>query len=277
MSVRADVEFLTIELSDPTYEVEGLRHATVGSPALHRRGDVSLFVPPEAVDMTDIPVFILMHGVYGSHWAWAMKAGAHRIAARMISDGRLQPCVLAMPSDGLWGQGSGYIPHADHDPERWILDEVPAIAALACNAITAKSPVCIIGLSMGGFGAMHLGGKFPDRFRAIAAHSSCTNIAQLAEFTTDDRTGCSTAATDIDAFAALQSAGSALPSLAIDCGTEDPLLDYNRILHAELTKAGIAHHYAEYPGGHEWSYWTARLPETFRFFEACCAAPARKR
>ncbi len=273
MSVRTDVNFVTVELSDAAYEVEGLRHVTVGSPALHRRGDVTLFVPPEVFGMTDIPVFILMHGVYGSHWAWTMKAGAHRIAARMISDGCLQPCVLAMPSDGLWGQGSGYIPHTDHDPERWILDEVPAIAALACAAVTAQSPVCISGLSMGGFGAMHLGGKYPDRFRAIAAHSSCTNIAQLAEFSVDDRSGCSTAAIDTDAIVALQSAGNVLPPLRIDCGTEDPLLDYNRILHAELTKTGVEHHYAEYPGGHEWSYWAARLPDTFSFFDRCCTAP----
>ncbi len=276
MNVGTDISFLTVELSGPAYEVEGLRHATVGSPALHRRGDVTLFVPHEAVGMRDIPVFIMLHGVYGSHWAWAMKAGAHRIAAQMIADGRLEPCVLAMPSDGLWGQGSGYIPHSDHDPERWILDEVPAVAALACNAVTAKSPICISGLSMGGFGAMHLGGKYPDRFRAIAAHSSCTNIAQLAEFTADDRTGCSTATIDTDAVAALQSAASALPPLRIDCGTEDPLLARNRTLHAELTKAGIAHHYAEYPGGHEWCYWTARLPETFSFFGTCCTAPAWK-
>jgi putative tributyrin esterase len=266
MSVRTDIDFATVELSDPAYEVEGLRHATVGSPALHRRGDVTLFVPSEAAGMTDIPVFILMHGVYGSHWAWAMKAGAHRIAARMIADRSLQPCVLAMPSDGLWGQGSGYIPHDDHDPERWILDDVPAIAALACSAVTANSPVCISGLSMGGYGAMHLGGKYPERYQAIAAHSSCTNIAQLAEFTADDFSQCSTAAIDTDAFAALHSAGGALPPLRIDCGTDDQLLNHNRILHAALADAGIAHHYEEHPGGHEWSYWAARLPATLAFF-----------
>jgi putative tributyrin esterase len=266
MSIRSDITFATTELSDPAFEVEGLRHATVTSAALGRRGDVTLFVPPEAKGLSNIPVFVMLHGVYGSHWAWAMKAGAHRIAARMIAEGRIAPCVLAMPSDGLWGQGSGYIPHADHDPERWILDEVPAIAALACDAVGEGSPVCISGLSMGGMGAMHLGGKYPDRYRAIAAHSSCTHIAQLSEFTPDDRSACSTAEIDTDVFTALKSAGSILPPLRIDCGTEDPLLTYNRTLHAKLEEAGIAHSYTEYPGGHEWPYWEARLEETFLFF-----------
>jgi putative tributyrin esterase len=271
MSVRTDITFATVELSDPAFEMEGLSHATVASAALGRRGDVTFFVPKEAKGLSNIPVYIMLHGVYGSHWAWAMKAGAHRIAAKMIAEGQIAPCILAMPSDGLWGQGSGYIPHTDHDPERWILDEVPAIAALACPAVGAGSPVCISGLSMGGFGAMHLGGKYPDRFKAIAAHSSCTNTAQLSEFTPDDRSGCSQDDIDADVFTALQSAGPKLPPLQIDCGTEDPLLDHNRALTAALTTAEIAHSYNEYPGGHEWPYWEARLPETFRFFHQASA------
>ncbi len=271
MSVRSDISFPIVEISDPAFETEGLRHVTVSSPALGRRGDVTLYVPEQAKDVTDIPVYILLHGVYGSHWAWAMKAGAHRIAAQMIAEHSIAPCVIAMPSDGLWGQGSGYIRHTDHDPERWILDEVPAIAALACPAVGTGSPVCLSGLSMGGFGAMHLGGKYPDRYKAIAAHSSVTHARQLDEFTPDDRSGCSTADIDIDAFTALHAAGPALPPLRIDCGTQDPLLAYNRTLHTALNNAGIAHHYEEHPGGHEWPYWEARLPATLGFFDRACA------
>jgi putative tributyrin esterase len=270
MSVREDIRFPIVEISDPAFESEGLRHITVSSLALARRGDVTLFVPEQAKGLKDIPVFVLLHGVYGSHWAWSMKAGAHRIAARMIANGALPPCVLAMPSDGLWGRGSGYVPHIDHNPEGWILDEVPAIAALGCPAVGAGSPLCISGLSMGGFGAMHLGGKFPARYRAIAAHSSVTHIDQLSEFTSDDRSGCSPIPIDIDAFEALKSAGNTLPPFRFDCGTEDPLIEHNRALRASLLHAGIAHAYEEHAGGHEWSYWEARLPVTLAFFASHC-------
>lgn len=270
MSVIADICFDTVEISDPAYETGGLRHVTVTSSALGRRGDLTLFVPAQAKGRTDIPVYVLLHGVYGSHWAWALKAGAHRIAERMIEDHIIPPCVLAMPSDGLWGQGSGYVPHSDHDPERWILDEVPAIAALACPAVGRESPVCIGGLSMGGYGAMHLAGKYPDRFAAVAAHSSITHIDQVAEFTPDNRSAWSDAGLDMDAFSALQSAGEALPPLQIDCGTEDPLLQHNRALHDALNAVGVVHRYEEHSGGHEWSYWAARLPATLRFFASTC-------
>jgi putative tributyrin esterase len=270
MSVREDISFPVVEISDPAFESEGLRHVTVSSPALARRGDVTLFAPRQADSLTNIPVFILLHGVYGSHWAWAMKAGAHRIAARMIAEGALPPCVLAMPSDGLWGLGSGYVSHADHNPEGWILDEVPAVAALDCPAVGVGSPVCISGLSMGGFGAMHLGGKFPERYKAIAAHSSVTHLDQLSAFTSDDRSGCSRDPVDTNAFEALRSAGDTLPPLRFDCGTEDPLIDHNRALHASLSAASIPHAYEEHQGGHEWSYWAARLPATLAFFASHC-------
>ncbi len=270
MIIHTDIAFPTIEISDPAFEYAGLRHVTVSSPSLGRRGDVTLFMPPEAEGARDIPVYILLHGVYGSHWAWAMKAGAHRIAARMIADGGIAPCVLAMPSDGLWGQGSGYLAHRDHNSERWIVDEVPAIAALACTAVGTASPVCISGLSMGGFGAMRLGGKHPDRFCGIAAHSSITHVDQLSLFTPDDRSGWSDTPDDRDVATALASAGTTLPPLRIDCGTADPLIDHNRTLHAALQSAGIPHDYTEFAGGHEWEYWAARLPATLGFFNAQC-------
>ena len=79
--------------------------------------------------------------------------------------------VLAMPSDGLWGDGSGYIEHRTEprrNYERYIVEEVPACAAEVVSALGPGSPMFIAGLSMGGFGALRLAAKYPDRFRGIA-------------------------------------------------------------------------------------------------------------
>ena len=71
--------FRRIEISEPQYESEGLRHVTVKSAALGRRADVTLWIPDKTTG--PVPLVILLHGVYGSHWAWAGKGGAHRTAA----------------------------------------------------------------------------------------------------------------------------------------------------------------------------------------------------
>jgi S-formylglutathione hydrolase FrmB len=69
------------------------------------------------------------------------------------------------------------------------------------------------------------------------------------------------------ACALLESRGP-LPHVRFDCGTDDPLLESNRRLHAELDAAGIAHTYEEHPGGHEWPYWAEHVEATLLFFGA---------
>ena len=257
--------FRTIEVSDPTLAPEGLVFVTVKSAALGQRADLTLFVPRQAGGLGGVPIVILLHGVYGSHWAWAFKGGAHRTAQRLIDAGDIPPLVLAMPSDGLWGDGSGYVRHAAQDFERWIVDEVPAAASAALGVCDRHSPLAIAGLSMGGFAALRLVGRHPGRFVAASGLSSVTEVEQLDALIEERRDGWAGEAFDRRVLDALQQAGAPLPALRLLCGTEDRLLDANRALHGGLQAAGIAHQYAEIPGGHDWAFWSRHLEDTLRF------------
>ena len=266
--------FRTIRTSDPRFETEDLREVTVKSTLLGMRADITLHVPPAARERTDVPLVILLHGVYGSHWAWPRMAGAHRVAAELQQRGALPPCVLAMPSDGLWGDGSGYLPHRTQDFERWIVDEVPAATRLAAPCVSEKSPCCIAGLSMGGFGALRLAGKYPRRFVAAAGMSSITQFQEMKEFV-EERLGSFTALEeDWSVLDTIMRCREPRPALRIDCGTDDPLLAGNRALHAMLLAANIPHVYEEFAGGHTWDYWRARLPEVLQFFAGALKAAA---
>jgi enterochelin esterase-like enzyme len=260
--------FRTIEISDPNLAPPGLRFVTVKSAALNQRADLLLYVPPQAAALSNVPLVLLLHGVYGSHWAWAFKGGAHLVAQRLIDAGDIPPMLLAMPSDGLWGDGSGYVRHGGQDFERWIVDEVPVAARAACTVCSESSPLFIAGLSMGGFGALRLAGRYPQRFVAAAGHSSVTDAAQLDHLMAESREGWAGAANDTSVLAALSTAKAPLPALRFDCGRDDVLLEANRQLRAGLQAAGIAHQYAEYDGGHDWSYWARHFEETLRFFGA---------
>lgn len=262
--------FRTIEISDPRFEHEGLRCVTVKSAALRGRADVTLFVPEQVRTREDRPVVMLLHGVYGSHWAWALKGGAHRTAARMIETGEIPPMILAMPSDGLWGDGSGYVRqtarHRGGDFERWIAEEVPELLIEMQPAVSAKSPFFIAGLSMGGFGAMRIGAKCWGRFRGISGHSSITQFEQMAQFVEEPLESYGVLPEDRSVFETMLANRDRLPPLRFDCGTSDSLLEANRELHAQLDARGIAHEYAEFSGGHEWAYWEEHLADTLRFF-----------
>ncbi|TAE29823.1 MAG: esterase family protein [Cytophagales bacterium] len=258
--------FRTIEHSDPRFSHEGLRYVTVKTPNLRGRGDITFWSPEWMPDSEPLPLVILLHGVYGSHWAWSLKGGAHRTANQLISTGEFTPFRLAMPSDGLWGDGSGYLPHDGHQFDRWIIDDVPA----ACPG--AVSSLFLAGLSMGGFGALRLGATYPDRFRAVSGLSSITHLDQMAQFVEEPLTAYRQPDPTDESVLALmlrnrdQLAQDSLPRLRFDCGTEDSLLGANRELHAALTNANIAHTYEEFAGGHEWPYWEKHLVDTLRFF-----------
>jgi len=260
--------FRTVEISDPRFEQEELRHVTVKSAALAQRADVTVFVPAEVTGRCHVPLVILLHGVYGSHWAWTRKAGVHRIARRLIDAGILPPCVVAMPSDGLWGDGSGYVPHPERNFERWIIEEVPVAAAYAAPGVNADAPQYIAGLSMGGYGALRLAGRFPQKFRAVAGMSSITHLAQLYDFV-EERIDCPLLSDSEKSVATVWEQAATrgpLPALRFDCGRDDPLLSANRELHQRLLAARIAHDYDEPDGGHTWGYWTCQIETVLQFF-----------
>jgi len=253
--------FRTIKLSDPRFEHEGLRYVTVKTPNLRGRGDITFWSPEGVSDEQPLPLVILLHGVYGSHWAWSLVGGAHRTADRLISSGQLPPLRLAMPSDGLWGDGSGYLPHNGHNFENWIVDDVPA----AFPGIV--SDLFIAGLSMGGYGALRLVAKYPERFRAVSGLSSITHLEQMATFVEEPLTDYRQLdSADESVLEMMLRNRDKLPPIRFDCGTEDALLEANRALHTGLVEAGVSHEYEEFAGGHEWPYWETHVEDTLLFF-----------
>lgn len=266
MTKSLGTKFRTVERADPAVSAQGLDFVTVKSAALQRRADVTVFVPPAARGVRDLPIVMLLHGVYGSHWAWALKGRAHLTATRLIAEGRLPPVALLMPSDGLWGDGSGYVPQTASDAERWIMEEVPALARQVVPACTDRSPLLVAGLSMGGFGALRLAGKYPQRIAAAAALSAVTEVQQLKSLIEESLDEWSALPADRGVLAALLGVSGPLPPLRIDCGLDDELLGANRALHFALQRAFVGHLYAESAGGHDWSYWTRTLEDTLTFF-----------
>jgi enterochelin esterase-like enzyme len=261
------IDLQTFEVSDPRFEHENLRSVTAHSTALGGRGDITFFVPPNLPAAGTTPLMILLHGSYGSHWAWTGKGGVHRTALRLIEQGTHPPLVIGMPSDGLAGETTGYISHDDVDFESWIIDEVLACAARIVPSVTAQSKLFIAGLSMGGFGAMYLGCKHPSRFAAISAHSAVTDISTHRQIglRTPEIHRLRTDPTHTVMYWAKRHREQ-LPPVRFDCGTEDYMLDENRQLHGALEDEKIAHTYQEFPGGHTWEYWEQHIEDTLRFF-----------
>lgn len=264
--------YRNIELSDSVFERDCLRCLTFKSPALGGRGDVTLFIPPGIENQRNVPLILLLHGVYGSHWAWSLKGGAHHTALRLIEERAMRPMIVAMPSDGLWGDGSAYLLHNATDYERWIMDDVVGCVTEVVSCLEPDSPLFIAGLSMGGYGALRLGAKYARRFKAFSGLSSMTQPSQLAYFVEEPLSmyGAALEATDADVLYWMRQNKATLPPFRFDCGMGDDLIEANRELHDSLIGLDIRHEYFEHEGGHTWDYWQTHIADTLLFFERAC-------
>lgn len=260
-----DKRFPNAQLSGPVPGNENIRFLNFRGDALGSRGDVVLFTPPGVQSSEHLPLLILLHGVYGCQWNWWLNGDLANTAAEMVRYGRMAPMMIAMPSDGLWGDGSGYVPHEHANYEQWIADDLPACLRELFPQLDSEK-FFLAGLSMGGFGALRLGMKYASRVAGISAHSSVTNVAQLSRFIPYppiDFLFAGTSDTNLLHWARANRAQ--LPPIRFDCGLEDSLLEENRELHRTLDAMGVPHLYEEFPGAHDWEYWTKHVRRTLSF------------
>jgi enterochelin esterase-like enzyme len=261
--------FRTLEISNPAYQPGNLTYVTVKSSNLKGRADCTFFIPPQlSLTGTNIPVVILLHGVYGSHWAWTYNINVHNIAIKLIEERRIQPMVLVMPSDGLFGDGSGYFNHGDKDFEKWIVKDVVDLIPEVLKVKANKVRLFITGLSMGGFGAIRLMAKYAKLFSAASGLSSITCLKDMLPFlANDEQRYYSKKFKTEELFAYLKKSKRKLPPFRLDCGTDDTLIKSNRLLHSMLENEGIPHVYEEFPGGHSNEYWNQNIDKTLIFFD----------
>jgi putative tributyrin esterase len=241
---------------------------SVWSAANRRRFEVWSWSPSSDDAGARYPLLVLLHGVYDAGgYGWWHKGGA----ADTLNHLHL-PVVVLMATDTGAEQGSGYCDWADGTTkaETHIIDELLPWAA---ENLPVGGERHIGGLSMGGYGAFTLALRHPGLFESASATSAFFDPNRLFNFVdrADVRMWGSDAARDEHDPRLLvrdQARRDGL-RLALDCGTEDHLLDQNRAMHRLLDELGVKHGYAEHPGGHDWDYWGARVEDHVRFALDC--------
>ncbi|MDH7461744.1 alpha/beta hydrolase-fold protein [Chitinophagaceae bacterium 26-R-25] len=259
-------EFKSIAVSSPRFDRDNLRYITVKSEKLKGRGDISVFVPA-GTDHQDLPIVLFLHGVYASHWAWTHLAGVHLHMQDWINKGLIKPMVAVFPSDGLWGDGSGYLPHQNQNFEQWIMGDVIDVVIQSIKETSTQSELFITGMSMGGYGALRLGAKYGNRFKAVSGLSSITDGNLLKNYVGEDLTSLlNENLNELSVLDMMVKNRDNLSKIRFDCGIEDALIDDNRALHQQLLAHDIPHTYQEFDGGHTWDYWEEHLLDTILFF-----------
>lgn len=228
-------------------------------PALQKACSMGVILPDGQVPDGPYPVFYLLHGLSDDHTIWMRRTSIERYVAGL-------PLIVVMP-DG----GRSFYCDAIEGPawETHILQDVVRFVDRTFNTVPSREGRVIGGLSMGGYGALKLALKFPDRFCSAVSHSGCLAITRRLADAPPERLRIYGPDPDGGKDCLFKLAESCdrnlLPAIRIDCGTEDGLLDQNREFRAHLEALGIPHEYEEFPGGHTWDYWDCHVQEAIAF------------
>lgn len=231
------------------------------SAALSGAATYSIILPdPVKAGPGPYPVLLQLHGMHDDHGAWIDKSRLWVYVERL-------PLIVVMPSGGnFWwanlrlGPGTAEgIPGLSLDYEDFLVRDLWEHVQSTFPA-RPDGRWAIGGLSMGGFGAIRLGLKYPDRFCSIYGHSSAIPTEQEMRERVPLLTESASADMDCYRWASRRTPAD-LPRLGFDCGVDDFLIKQNRRFHAHLEKLGLPHVFREYPGDHTWDYWDTHVPE----------------
>jgi putative tributyrin esterase len=212
------------------------------------------------------PVIYVLHGSGGGHADWTSLSRIAELADRYH-------VILVMP-DG--GHESWYIDspvNARSRYETYVGSEVVAWVDAHFRTIATKQARAITGLSMGGFGALHIALARPDTFGAAGSMSGAVDPRACED---DDKPGLERVFGNPTQHAEFWNRSAIMENareferahidLTLDCGVDDYFVKSNRVLHERLLALGVPHDYAERPGGHTWTYWSNAIQYQVLFF-----------
>jgi putative tributyrin esterase len=219
---------------------------------------------------TRYPVIYLLHGLTGRFDNWAKSAKITEYAAK-------HKFIFVMP-EGNNGWYSDSATTANDKYESYIIQELIPEAERKFNALSRRESRVIAGLSMGGYGSLKFGLKYPEKFVIVGSFSGALGAATWTDKTlgnnwkvlTDSIMSVygaegSQTRKENDIYQIVRDAtpekAKNLPFIYLDCGTEDFLIQQNRDFATILFEKKIPHEFRQLPGKHDWQFWDSQIVE----------------
>jgi S-formylglutathione hydrolase FrmB len=215
---------------------------------------------------SEYPVLYLLHGSSDDHTIWGRRTSIERYAANM-------DLAIVMPN-----VHRSYYTDMKSGGKYWtfISEELPEIVKAFFPVSSKREDTFVAGLSMGGYGALKLALRCPDKFAAAASLSGVTDLSAMwqagqgnsEEFIRIFGSPEEFKDSENDLFrlsSDLKASGKELPELFQACGTEDFLYEGNIRFRDHLKEINYKAHYQESPGIHSWDFWDANIQDVLKW------------
>jgi S-formylglutathione hydrolase FrmB len=260
--------------------------ASINSAILGRQVPYCAILPPsyDAQTARRYPVLYFLHGL-GENEQILIAAGGLSLIEELWEQKQIGEFLIVTPAAG----STFYINSRDGRTryEDFMVQEFLPFIEKHYRVRAGRASRGISGVSMGGYGALHLAFRHPDLFGSVATHSA----ALIEKLPSDigDNPGIGRllerpfgsppdpAFWDRESPITLaRTAGLSGLAIYFDCGAQDDLgLDTgNRVLDRVLTARRVTHEFHLYPGGHNWEYFAAHLPASLEFESSALRATA---
>jgi S-formylglutathione hydrolase FrmB len=249
---------------------------SVPSKILPRPVPYCVLLPPsfDAEKTRRFPILYFLHGL-GDNEQTFLHTGGWNLVEDLREKGRLKDFLIATPA----GETTFYINSRDGKVryEDFLLQEFFPFIERHYRVRSGRANRAISGISMGGYGALHLAFAHPQLFSSVSAHSAAL-IEKLPIFLSGNGGAPATGRSRIlggvfglppdpafwernSPLTLARTASLSGLKIYFDCGSEDDFgFDAGTIaLDKVLASRKIPHEFHLYPGRHDWSYFAAHL------------------
>jgi S-formylglutathione hydrolase FrmB len=220
-------------------------------------------------------VVYALHGLFESSGFWERR-GLAQVLARLRESGAVPEFVVVAPDGG----NSFFVNSPAGRSEDMVTKDLVAHVEATYRVVPGRAGRAILGVSMGGYAALHVAFEQPSLVAAVATHSAMLleripsaeqgagrwHMAAFNKVFGDPVDPALWAENDPLVWARRVDP-KAVPALFVDCGAEDRygLASGHRELHTILDERGIAHAFELPPGDHGYEFVRARLERSLVF------------
>lgn len=211
-------------------------------------------------------VVYLLHGLTGHHndWTDRSKLAEFALKHRFI--------IVTPEGDDGWYSDSPAIPADKY--ESYIVKELIPEIDKRFRTLPGREHRVIAGLSMGGYGALKFGIKFPNMFTLVGSFSGAFVTGQWSESVGGNKLigksldkvygpPNSESRKKNDLFSLVRALTPdkvrGLPYIYLSCGTEDVFIKTNRDFLALLNEKNVPNQASFTKGGHDWGFWSDQV------------------